>query len=432
MKISSDQLARQLESAVGAEAVESDVAKLTNYAIDSIKPALLCFPDSAEQIAAALRICAEAEAAVAPWGGGTAMAIGNLPRGVDVVLALNRLNRFVEHDHANLTATVEAGMTLAGAQATVARQNQFAPFDAPHPAHATIGGIVSANLNGPRRTFYGSVRDLVIGMRVVLASGEQIKAGGKVVKNVAGYDMCKLFVGSLGTLGVITELTLRMAPTPEYGATVIASGTLPQVSQLAGELARSSLLPAAVVIFHCKINNIVPREWAVAVRTEGFAESVSRHIGDAQTVAVRHGLSIGTLRDDAHDRFWRDIADFPLPPNRLVYRLTLPRASLSEFETVWQNWQGLQQAPAVVADTAGGVVWLSFDGNSSAAEFFSQLVFFARKQRGHAVMFSAPGSVKKDLDVWGATPAALSLMREVKRQFDPMGLLNPGRFVGGI
>ena len=128
------------------------------------------------------------------------MGIGNPPRQIDVVVGLERLNQLVEHDQANLTATIQSGHRLASLQEILKRQNQFLPFDPPAPARATVGGVVATNLNGPRRGYYGSVRDLVIGMKVVLASGEEIKAGGKVVKNVAGYDMCKLFVGSLGTL----------------------------------------------------------------------------------------------------------------------------------------------------------------------------------------------------------------------------------------
>ena len=159
-----------------------------------------------------------------PWGGGTAMRIGNLPDRVGIIIELSKLNRVVEHDHANLTATMQSGITLAASQKFTAAERQFVPFDAPYPERSTIGGIVAANLNGARRGCYGSVRDLVIGMKVALPTGEQIKAGGKVVKNVAGYDMCKLFVGSLGTLGIITEVTMRMTPIPETAATVAVSG----------------------------------------------------------------------------------------------------------------------------------------------------------------------------------------------------------------
>src|SRR3989475_6019552 len=245
MKPSIDQLNKRLELELGADAVKNDPSLLAAYTVDAKIPTLLCCPETPEQVAATLRLCSELDAAVTPWGGGAGVRSGNLPRQVDAVLELSHLDRVIEHDHANLTATVQSGITLASLQQTLAPQNQFLPFDPPHAARSSVGGIVAANLNGPRRGCYGSVRDLVIGMKVTLVSGEQIKAGGKVVKNVAGYDMCKLFVGSLGTLGIITELTLRLGPLPESVSTVVAAGTFSQAEQFIRELFRSRLLPTA-------------------------------------------------------------------------------------------------------------------------------------------------------------------------------------------
>lgn len=435
MKITCEQLARQLESELGATAVELAGEKLANRTVDNRRPAVLCAPDAAEKLSTALRLCNDAEAAVIPWGGGTAMAVGNPPRGCDVVIALSRLNRLLEHDDANLTITVEAGMPLAQLQGITARQNQFTPFDPPHAERATIGGIVAANLNGPRRMSHGSVRDLVTGMKMALASGERIKAGGKVVKNVAGYDMCKLFVGSLGTLGIVTEITLRVAPLPERAATLLASGTSSQVFRVSEQISRSLLLPAAVVILNLEAHEMARHSlqpWAIAVWTEGFTESVSRHLDELKNIAARNGLTADTFESDAHTRFWGTIRDFPLMPDRLVYRLTLPRASVLELEKAWQNWQISEGSPALIADAATGTVWISLAAQPSAGAWFSKLITFARDCGGHAVIFAAPANLKDGVDVWGSAPSALSLMREVKRQFDPKGLLNPGRFVSGI
>src|SRR6266705_40691 len=158
MKPSIDQLNKRLELELGADAVKNDPSLLAAYTVDAKIPTLLCCPETPEQVAATLRLCSELDAAVTPWGGGAAVRIGNLPRQVDAVLELSHLDRVIEHDHANLTATVHSGITLASLQQTLAPQNQFLPFDPPHAARSTIGGIVAANLNGPRRMFYGSVR----------------------------------------------------------------------------------------------------------------------------------------------------------------------------------------------------------------------------------------------------------------------------------
>ena len=169
-----DQLMLSLLSALGRDAVTADIGSLASHRIDGLTPRLVVTPESAEQIGAALRICSEAKATVIPWGGGTALAIGNPPRQADVVIKLAKLDRMIEHDSANLTASAQCGMTLNTMQSALEAQKQFVPIDAPFPGRATIGGTVAASLNGPRRSSHGGVRDLVIGMKVILANGESI------------------------------------------------------------------------------------------------------------------------------------------------------------------------------------------------------------------------------------------------------------------
>ena len=176
MIITVDQLMHRLQSALGPDAVSAETDALASHSIDGLTPHLVTKPASAEQLGAVLSACSEARATAIPWGGGTAMALGNPPRRADVVIRLEKLNRVIEHDSANLTVSAQCGLTLNALQSALAAQRQFVPIDAPLPARATLGGIVSANLNGPRRSCYGSVRDLVIGMKVILASGESIKA----------------------------------------------------------------------------------------------------------------------------------------------------------------------------------------------------------------------------------------------------------------
>ncbi|HEX5605461.1 MAG TPA: FAD-binding oxidoreductase, partial [Candidatus Binatia bacterium] len=285
MNSTADQLAQRFAAELGDDCVTVDPAQLVSRKIEGQVPALLCMPANEEQLSTALSLCAEYEAAVIPWGGGTAMAIGNAPRHMDLVISTERLARIVDHDHANLTVSAESGVVLARLQTQLASQQQFAPLEPPFPDCATIGGIIAGNLNGPRRSYYGSVRDLVIGIKVVLIGGEKIKAGGKVVKNVAGYDMCKLFVGSLGTLGVISAATLRLAPLPETSETVVVTGTFADVQQFANEVGRSRLLPSALILrfegSHCQ----------VAVHSEGFAETVARSQRDLSDIADRLALA---------------------------------------------------------------------------------------------------------------------------------------------
>ena len=435
MKLSADQLAQRLASELGAGAIANEASLLAAHAADGKQPGLICSPDTPEQVAAVLRVCAEAEAAVVPWGGGTAMRIGNPPRHVDMVMELSRLNRLVEHDDANLTATVQAGMNLTDMQMIVARRKQFLPFDPPHPTRATIGGIVAANLNGPRRMAYGAVRDLVIGMKVALITGAQIKVGGKVVKNVAGYDMCKLFVGSLGTLGIITEVTVRVAPIPETVATFAATGALAQTLSFIGALSHSALLPTSVTILNAAAansGNIANHEFMAGVSCEGFKETVARHLSDLQKLAQQAGLQSEILKDDPHRALWSQIQDVPLNSEQLVYRITVPLASVAELIKTVESWTSAEGSTKMIADAGTGTVWFGLQPNESAIAWFSRLISLAQQHRGHAVLFSAPPVLKHDLDVWGPAVPSLKLMRDIKHQFDPRGLLNPGRFVAGL
>lgn len=432
MKLPVDQLGQRLAAELGADAVKLESRSLTDHCVDGKQPSLVCSPDTPEQIAGALRICAEAAAAVIPWGGGTAMPIGNPPRAVDVVIDTHRLNRIIEHDHANLTATAQCGITVSTLQALLARQNQFLPFDPPYAARATIGGVLAANLNGPRRAYYGSVRDLVIGMKVVLASGAPIKAGGKVVKNVAGYDMCKLLIGSFGTLGIITEATLRMAPLPETTATVAAAGALSEVLQFIDELSRSFLLPAAMVLVNFQGAFDRREDWQVLVRCEGFAETVARHVADAQALARRIGLAIEDMSDSDQRRLWAHIQDFPLQPERLVFRVTVPRAAVAQCARTIEEGGTAEIRPAIMSDALTGTLWVAEPESRLSAQRFAQWLSLAERCRGHAVMHAAPPKVKENIDIWGPPPPAFPLMRALKQQFDPEALLNPGRFVGGL
>ena len=434
MTIDADRLANRLEGALGS-AVQRDPATLRAHAVDGLVPHIRCAPEDTSQLFAALRICGESGAAVIPWGGGTAMHWGNPPTHADVVVSLERLNRLVEHDDANLTATVQAGMSVAPLQDLLAARRQFLAIDPPDPRHSTIGGTVAANINGPRRLAYGGVRDLVIGMKMVLASGEPIKAGGKVVKNVAGYDMCKLFVGSLGTLGIITEVTFKMAPLPETFGTIVARGSLAQAAQLIDALWASTLTPAAVTVVGGDVAataGLEAAETSIAVWAEGFEEAVARHVRDIQTMAGQLGLATEMLDGDVHRRVWETVRDFGADgASPAVFRVSVPLAAVTGVLAVALGVTAGRPL-RYVAHAGTGTVWLALDDPGLVALWFPRLVALAQEYHGHAVLVAAPPVVKQTLDVWGPPPQALALMQELKRQFDPRGVLNPGRFVARI
>jgi len=431
MKLSGEALRARLEQELGAESVESRPLFLEAYAVDGKSPGLLCLPAGPEQVAAILRICAENQASVIPWGGGTSMSLGNIPRGADVVVGLEKLSQLIEHDDANLTATAQPGMQVAAFQELLGQRRQFFPVDPPLPALATLGGIVAANVNGPRRMQYGGVRDLTIGMKVALATGEQIKSGGKVVKNVAGYDLCKLFVGSLGTLGIVTEVTLRMAPLPESAASVVATGPLDRCARFVEQLSDGPLLPAAVTIL-----SAVPggnaRTPAVATWVEGFEAAVARQLRDLAALADEAGLASEALRQEPHRRLWEEIGDFGANGEGVLYRITVPVGATAEILATIDRWSGEAAPPRYVAHTGTGTIWLLAGNDPSSLGWFPRLIALAESHKGHVIIAAAPPELKSGIDVWGPPPASLGLMRELKRRFDPQEILNPGRFLGGL
>ncbi len=437
MKTAADTLTARLESILGRHAVQQDAAALRAHTVDGMVPSVRVAPQDAAQISEVLKICTEDHAAVVPWGGGTSIGLGNRPSRVDVVLSLERFTGLIEHDDANLTATAQAGMRVAELQQILAGRHQFLAIDPPQTAEATIGGVVAANTNGPRRMHYGGVRDQVIGMKCVLATGEQVKSGGKVVKNVAGYDMCKLFTGSLGTLGVITEVTLRMAPVPERSASVLASGTIAQALKMVEQIEASALLPCAVTLVNARAavqltaeSGIRKQEsdYLVLVWVEGFSEAVERHLNDLRTMAKAAGMSAEALEDSQHQTLWKSICDFTSIVSGPLCRLTLPLGAIGGAISTIDGWS---PTPQIVAHMGAGTLWVASDVGDVAG-WFARLSALATSNRGHAIVAAAPPHVKEVVDVWGPPPPGLSIMAEIKRQFDPAGILNPGRFVARL
>ena len=220
---------------------------LKQYAVDSIEPGAAVFPNTIEEVSHLLSAADRDGKAVVPWGGGTAMGLGNLPRACDLVIGTARLNRLLEYEPSDLTVVVEAGITLGALQEELGEKGQFLPLDPPLPDKATIGGILSANSSGPIRAHFGAIRDRLIGIKVVNAHGDVTKGGGKVVKNVSGYDMNKVYTGALGTLGIIVEAAFKLAPLfRETRSLLIGCDTTTEAGDLAKDLRAAGVYPVAL------------------------------------------------------------------------------------------------------------------------------------------------------------------------------------------
>lgn len=444
-------LAAGLESA-GIAWRELDDPERITYAIDGVMPSAICWPATYAEAAAALLVADRLELKVAPRGAGTKVGIGMPPIGCDLIISTERLNQIVEYATANLTVTAQAGLSLAALQATLADGHQYLPLDPPHADRATLGGIAAANASGPRRLGYGSARDLVIGTQAATTTGKVVRAGGRVVKNVAGYDLSKLYIGSLGTLVLLVELGFKVAPRPEAQTTVVGRfASLDQVQAAVGRVVRSPLLPSALDLLNAP----------AAARLSGADRPDARHgyllagLGEAPGGALRRqrddlvkmfreaGADEAAAVDDS-DRFWSRLIETVGPSGSsgaIRAKISVPIGAVATATGRAEAAFGaLGERPCIVGRAGTGVLTVEWPPVELAAGKQADTVAAAlqtlrgqiRELGGSLVIEDCPLALKSQLDIWGEIGPALGMMQRLKKALDPKATMNPGRFVGGI
>jgi glycolate oxidase FAD binding subunit len=418
--------------------------------VDGMLPSLWCEPANADELAAVVGLADERGASVIPRGGGTRMSLGGPPRSADLLLSMRGLRRIVEYEPADLTVTVEAGIGFADLQRRLGEESQFLALDPPNSRQATIGGIVASNASGPLRLHYGSARDLVIGTRVANADGVLSKAGGRVVKNVAGYDLNKLYTGSLGTLGVIVELSFKLHPLPKHQDSVVAIFRAPEAAaQVVRRLMRSPLGPVAIEVANGQAAGLVQSGvtvpaggCAMFVLVSGFERAVARVTSEIASLCREHGHTDELQGEPRHGQLWaaiRELADAS-DPRRPVLKMAVPPAlAIPAFSQLQASLDRAGLSGALVCHAGVGLVYARLDETGWDAEALEQLAgvivetrAFAMAQQGSLVVESAPTELKQRVDAWGEVGPSLRLMRALKEKLDPRGTLNPGRYVGGI
>jgi glycolate oxidase FAD binding subunit len=347
-------------------------------------------PQSEQELAEILQRANQERKAVVPRGGGTKQTWGNPPVRADLVLSTAALDRVIEHAWADLTVTVEAGCPIAKLQGLLAEKGQRLAVDPLWPEHATVGGVLSTNDTGVLRYRYGGLRDLIIGVTLALADGTLAKSGGKVVKNVAGYDLPKLVTGAFGTLGVITRATFRLHPLPKRTLTVTAVAPhLDGMQRLLEKIAAAQIVPAAVQ------SRVGASEPQIDIMFEGTEEGIR-----SQTAALREITTYHEAQDDVWKRLDAE-AKFSVLPSQIADTLAL----LDGYAVV----------------EATGIGWVQSQNLAPLREHVERKGGFLMLLRPH-----------QGMDTWGAVNGAVPLMRAIKHRFDPGGTLNPGAFVGGI
>ena len=442
-------LHNRLTALLGAENAWMDEPTTAAHAVASRRPAVVAAPCTAEQVAAVLELAWREKLGVVPWGRGTQMHLGPPPAEYDVALSLKHLSRVLEYDSANLTLTAEAGLALREVYRLTIPGRQFLPLGYPG-SEASLAGLLATNTSGVKRLRYGGMRDLLLGVRVALPEGELLRYGGRVVKNVAGYDLCKLYIGSLGAFGVVTEATFRLAMLPEEERLlVVAFPTLTQGMAAATAVRSAALLPSTVALVSAAgwadslPVDLQSGQVALLVHVDGSHESVQRQIAEGEAICTSHGaMEATTLSGEALLALWerQEVWRTSSPdPSLLQVRVGVPPSSVETAIGLLNEAPGFASEPVMwLADAGIGSVTarlpLDAQADDPAAQVQAWLGSIRARlddQQGFAVVESAPESLITQLDVWGASPG-VGLLKRYKSRFDPQGVLNRGRYVGGL
>lgn len=418
--------------------------QIVSYTFDDCVPKVVVLPGSVREMQDVLRFASEKGLSVMLAGAGTKLGIGNLPQKVDVILATTRLNSVVEYEPADLTVTVEAGIRLAALQAELAQHRQFFPLNPPYADRCTLGGIVATNASGSFRLRHGTARNQVLGMQVVHANGTVVKSGGKVVKNVAGYDLNKLYIGAFGTLGIITEITLKLAPIPTQQAILTTQFQSIQDAVDTGLcIVGSQTLPMFVNLFvnselgdrgnSATINEKKP---TLVVGFGGDPETVAWQLARCQEIMEQNSaMGVTSIEGESQQRLQDTMQKFPEvneASDRIIVKVNLKRTDIAKFAEKFPEETG-----EIMTLLGNGVLYLAIPIDSVndfqlLADTLTQLRQRAMEAQGNLIIEAAPPELKRHIDVWGSVGNTLRLMKQIKAKFDADGLLNPGRFVSSL
>ncbi len=493
MTASATTIAARLESIAGVEQVHAQSAACMRYAVDDLAPSAVVRPANAEQVAEVVRFAVAEKLAVIPCGARTKLGIGMPPARYDIALDTTRLDQIAHYDPGDLTLSVDAGMPLAKLNAVLGEHAQFLPLLAPWYSRTTVGGTIASGVDSPLRQFYGTARDFVIGAEFVTGAGTLAKSGGRVVKNVTGYDLHKLLIGSLGTLAVITRVNFRTFPAPPAARGFVASfATAEEALRLRRRVVDSPLSPLTldvlspglaqifatrtpatpeVAVFpgesHSSNQTLLrmlgnwfsPREWHLCAGFAGTPEVLQRYERDLTQFAADSRATCTTVLDDAtRPSVWGRLRESlsmlcEASPAATIFKLSLlPEQHTAAFAKLDEIAERASLPSALIARAAGTIYFglLPEQSVEKNAENLARLasaattIFdLAAHEGGYATIPFCPSGLKRRLNIWGthfvsrmnlrdAHRPDFALMQRVKSAFDPNSILAPARFPGAI
>jgi glycolate oxidase FAD binding subunit len=469
-------LAEKLSQRFTAAPSSGDPGALASYEVDCVRPAAIVQPADASEVGEFLRFAAAEKLAVIPCGGRTKLGIGAPPARYDVALDLSRMNRILAYDPRDLTLGVEAGVGYRALSEVLAAERQFLPLAPPFADRATLGGILAADSTSPLRQAYGGPRDFVLGMEFVTGSGAQSKSGGRVVKNVTGYDLHKALIGSLGTLAVITRVNFKTFPVPPIRAIFVAEfADCAAAHAFSMEIAKSPLGPQMIEEVSpeaARLLSSLPEQgtglasnlskaldervcspfterWSVVIVAAGHESVVERHARELRSLADR-SKAVQFARDEAdteepnQSALIAALCEFPRIAQQssaaaTIFRIAaIPTAMPALVESIRALAQRSEIPHATIARSSGliyaALLPTSDDGATveHLARASDEIFRVAAELGARARIESAPLALKRRVSVWGPPHEDFELMSRVKKVFDAAGVLSPGRFVGGI
>lgn len=409
--------------------------------------AYLVVPKTIATLAEVVKLAHQQQWRILICGNGSKLDWGYLASNIDLVVSTQKCDRLIEHAVGDLTVTVEAGIKLADLQAKLQVHGQFLPIDPVYPQQATIGGIIATADTGSWRQRYGGIRDMLLGISFVRADGQVAKAGGRVVKNVAGYDLMKLFAGAYGTLGIITQATFRTYPLPNASKTILLTGSASNIATATQTIRNSGLTPTAMdlVSVAAMTQLELGNEIGLLLRFQTIPESIEQQSEQLAAIARQCELTVSHF-SDSEPNLWQTLTEIVRQPHTetaIIVKIGIvPTAAIDLLQLVNSDatprrfppqgnaHQDSKRQISAMIHAGSGIGYVQLPNADIASVL--KLRSYCQNYGGYLSVLSAASEIKQQLDLWGYNGNAISVMKAIANKFDPSQILNPGRFVGKI
>ncbi|MDG0866069.1 FAD-binding oxidoreductase [Candidatus Lucifugimonas marina] len=418
-----------------------------SHSLDGFTPSTIEYPETLEQLSSALGSEHKAGKSVIPHGGGTRIGIGNIPTAYDTAIDLSKFTGEIEHEPGDMTVVANAGVKIATLNDLLAKEGQRLPFEIRNPSQATVGGSVASNASGHRQSSTGGIRDWVIGMQIVLADGTVTKSGGRVVKNVQGYEMHRLNTGAFGTLGIVSQAAFKLLPLPPEQQTIIMwFGNRESAQDVGMSLVNGLFMPEATSLIAGSLANKTVTAsgesaptgdtWALLVRLGGGVRSIERQVNEVVGAGgANSATGYAVLSESAASAAWSALDDAETNAKLSVRMTSLPVATMSTAESIRSAVSSSAQSDvSTICDLGFGAltVLVADTEDSDQVDITNSITSEIEKHPASYVIEKCGLSVKQSRDVFSDVGSSIDLMKRIKNQYDPTNTLNPGRFAGKI